>query len=1135
VSWRRGFIVSLFLILFFCLFPSLDIQNAGCESEPWLTGWTYRKGHIIGNSTGAGSGYPIRIIVHYGEGADSGDDVYLLGYGKPDFSDLRITDDDKTTVLGYFIQYKVDGDYAVVWFNVTDDLSVNDAYVYVYFGNSGAEYVGSWDQVFPFYDDFKNQTVSDAIWTYEREYSGTQDPFGHNYSSAIYHYEQYSKLLYVEGLKDAWPGDYCQIRNATNFRAGTYIVDFYQYDNKESGQTGYIYKRVLLGGEVVYSADVTDAQPEEITHTFSASKELSAGSHNITLQVWVSSGITNYPVNVFFEEIIVRKRVDPEPAHDVWGPLEGGQVGGGWLNGWTYRKEINITGVSGAGQNYPVHVTLMYGDGVSNSTHIFLHNHAQMDFDDVRFTDDDRTSLIPYFIIEKTDGESASVWFAPQDSLDSDLTVYLYYGNPEAASISDWENVFELYDKFDSFDTSLWTYSETRAGFNHDQYGSTYYSPDYCHRLYLPSSTSTFAGDFCRIYYTHTFEAGQYLLSLYVSDSYGGGTSSYHQKRVYFGGTLIYSDDVAGAEGWVNVEGTKTFSSQGTQTVELRLHENKGVTNFPVNVYWDDVLVRKYVGEPEPSISSISGEEVGTMAPQLGEWEAPSQVFADQYFFLNVTVKDVEGRGDIDYVSIHMDVDNVILKANQVGGGWTFTEYQDPHNLVILDSSGSYAEAVNSTAYRLHFKLKFHYAALEGNVSVLIPFTKAYDFNGMYSSGSWSNFTVLKYIEPWDVEVTNLDSSGYVFADTETYYLRVKVRSMALEVIHVGFSDGVHSINWTYDGSSFDMISGEDCVRIDESLINYSVENASGDLSGSVKVYTFPIWFYDVILDHLGVDVWVWANDTYGNSEAVTFEDCFSIFNNGGGLEIEVFGDAGRTAGGGIFDLFAYNDSYVHVNQTWRKLQHMHFLVSINLEDVPDGDQYTWQLQYGIYYFHEDQWQIGWKVVIDQAAKDTYQDAWVKLRIRWYKKGTYLIKTDYIMSLWKGGDVASQTGDLKVTSIWVDLWFNKANNSGIVGGRVNAEYFGLTQNSWWVFKLGTWSSITTNVTQSMFFEPLEDSLGQQFSAQELELMKFFCRLSRSGTGTYKVSLQDYDLEEPKLAHGRMEGVNEHITRHNELA
>ena len=76
----------------------------------FLTGWTYRKSHVIEYAAGAGTLYQKRIKVHYGAGTDSGEDVYLNSHSRTDFGDVRFTDDDGTTLLDYWIEKKVDSD-----------------------------------------------------------------------------------------------------------------------------------------------------------------------------------------------------------------------------------------------------------------------------------------------------------------------------------------------------------------------------------------------------------------------------------------------------------------------------------------------------------------------------------------------------------------------------------------------------------------------------------------------------------------------------------------------------------------------------------------------------------------------------------------------------------------------------------------------------------------------------------------------------------------------------------------------------------------------------------------------------------------------------------------------------------------
>jgi len=102
----------------------------------WLTGWTYRKSHVINSASGAGTNYQVKIKAHYGSGTDSGEDVYLNGKCRTDFGDIRFTDDDGETELDYWMEEKVDSDYAVFWIEIADDLSSSNATIYIYYGNS---------------------------------------------------------------------------------------------------------------------------------------------------------------------------------------------------------------------------------------------------------------------------------------------------------------------------------------------------------------------------------------------------------------------------------------------------------------------------------------------------------------------------------------------------------------------------------------------------------------------------------------------------------------------------------------------------------------------------------------------------------------------------------------------------------------------------------------------------------------------------------------------------------------------------------------------------------------------------------------------------------------------------------------
>jgi len=121
----------------------------------WVTGWTYRKSHTITPSAGAGQNYQKRIVVHFSAGTDSGEDIYLSGKCKANFGDIRFTNSSGAFLLDHWLDKKVDGNYAIFWVKVSDDLSTYDKKIYIYYGNASALSASNGDATFIFFDDFE--------------------------------------------------------------------------------------------------------------------------------------------------------------------------------------------------------------------------------------------------------------------------------------------------------------------------------------------------------------------------------------------------------------------------------------------------------------------------------------------------------------------------------------------------------------------------------------------------------------------------------------------------------------------------------------------------------------------------------------------------------------------------------------------------------------------------------------------------------------------------------------------------------------------------------------------------------------------------------------------------------------------
>ena len=115
-----------------------------------------------------------------------------------------------------------------------------------------------------------------------------------------------------------------------------------------------------------------------------------------------------------------------------------------WNTSWSRRKEVTITSAS-ALSNYQINLTIAY------------ESEMQPDFDDLRFVTDGVE--LPYWIENKTDSVSATVWVNVSEISAGSNTIYMYYGNDAASSASSGETTFDFFDSFEGtgLNTSRWS------------------------------------------------------------------------------------------------------------------------------------------------------------------------------------------------------------------------------------------------------------------------------------------------------------------------------------------------------------------------------------------------------------------------------------------------------------------------------------------------------------------------------------------------------------------------------------------------------------------------------------------------------------------------------------------------------
>lgn len=114
-----------------------------------------------------------------------------------------------------------------------------------------------------------------------------------------------------------------------------------------------------------------------------------------------------------------------------------------YSNNWLYRKSHVIEQADDASTNYQINFTVYYGSGSDSGGVVYLNEKCNEDFGDLRFTSSDGETLMDYYISDSLDSDYAVIWVEISEDLDADdVTIYLYYGNSEATSLSSGEDTF---------------------------------------------------------------------------------------------------------------------------------------------------------------------------------------------------------------------------------------------------------------------------------------------------------------------------------------------------------------------------------------------------------------------------------------------------------------------------------------------------------------------------------------------------------------------------------------------------------------------------------------------------------------------------------------------------------------------
>ncbi len=115
-----------------------------------------------------------------------------------------------------------------------------------------------------------------------------------------------------------------------------------------------------------------------------------------------------------------------------------------WLEGWPYRCPVTVA--NDCGEELADHQVLVRLDALFNFTE------TEADGVDIRFTDTDGETLLPFWIDEWEPGtDMAGLWVRIPTLPPAGTTIYLYYGNELATAAADGHSTFDVYEGFETY------------------------------------------------------------------------------------------------------------------------------------------------------------------------------------------------------------------------------------------------------------------------------------------------------------------------------------------------------------------------------------------------------------------------------------------------------------------------------------------------------------------------------------------------------------------------------------------------------------------------------------------------------------------------------------------------------------
>ena len=365
-----------------------------------------------------------------------------------------------------------------------------------------------------------------------------------------------------------------------------------------------------------------------------------------------------------------------------------------------------------------------------------------------------------------------------------------------------------------------------------------------------------------------------------------------------------------------------------------------------------------------------------------------------------------------------------------------------------------------------------------------------------------------------DANITNFDCINWIIAEKRTYYIQTNLTlpdGKILDTVAFNFTDvsghnmGVYFDNITSSVGVFGY-AGKNETRVE--FLASSNSSMSFHWQHSTLYLWLPFWVKRYAVDTWSEDLGMFANDTLGEETGwfVLHSGYFNLYSQGGLEKLTTSGNAGRYEGGEFFNIFAGNDSYARSDIYWINLVHVKMLVTVDTSGLPLNTAHDSlvKVTFGIGYFDGISWtNPTWgpsvelqPIQSEDTAGDKMQSVFAQMR---NNKGASILTEDF-KTFWLKQD--------DVLEFWVDMWFNKANDSSIFGMRIGAYFYPMNNHDFWTLITGgTWGPKWKNETSvSGFAQLFKNIASDRITSHDIQMIDFWAKVSVQGASGENCSI-----------------------------